>query len=148
MLGVRQVTHPVLAPGKRHDALLRNFLEVFLANRAVQHSAGMRRILEKERHVEDTKFGDEGAKRGIGDECNVDLAVLHALDHLHFAAQRAAGVLLDAVLAVRALGDFRGKGQSASAKLRFLGQEITDFQDLFAADGGSGQSTKRDRCCS
>jgi len=66
-----------------------------LADRAVHHLFGMRRVLEQERHVDDVDVVDDRAQRAGADAQELDCADLGLLDGLLLAAKLRRRIHLD-----------------------------------------------------
>ena len=138
-LAVGHVAEAVLRPRQRLEALGVELGEHLLADRAVQHRAGVRLVAEQERHVEDLGLGHEVRHRAGGGEGQFLGAQLHGLDGLALAAQRPVVEGLDLVAAVGALCDFLGERVDRHALVRILGGGNADLHRGLGGRKRSGE---------
>lgn len=92
MLGVRDVTHVVLAPSERDHALLLKLLQVILSCCAVENGVRMARITKQERDVEEPELRDDTREGRARDEGYIKVSETELLRHLDLAPYSAVWI--------------------------------------------------------
>ena len=134
-LAVGHVPEAVFGPGQRLEALGVELGQHFLADRAVQHRAGVCLVAEQEGHIENFCLGHKVGNRSCGAESQFLRAQLHRFNRLAFAAERAVVEGLHFVSPAGALFNLFGKGVDGHALVRILRGRDAD------AHGGLGAGT-------
>ena len=144
-LAVGEVAEALLAPGQRLEATRREGLQHVLADRAVEHLAGVGEVAHQEGDVEHAGLRHE-VQRGAGrQDGEVDGAELQALDDFALAAERAARELLHLEAAAGAGFERLREGLAARAVVRAGRQRIGHLQrGLGGGRGREGEAGSRE----
>jgi hypothetical protein len=140
---VGHVAEAVLGPGEADQPLGRALVEDRLADRTVEHGAGVLVVAEQEGDVGDQRVGHEVADRAGRGHHQVDRAELRALGHLALAAELEVREQLELVAAAHALGDQLLHVLRAGAVMGLRRETESEAQRGLGRGCGRGRAQRR-----
>ena len=123
--GVGHVAEAALGVGKTLEARVLQRIQQLTADFAVEHLVSLFVVGEQVRHIQHAHRLREVDERATGDNAHIQHAGAHGIEHIALAAQRAVGIDLNLIFAVRAFFHKLGK---------FLGSHL---EAVLFVDGGA-----------